>query len=156
MLVNALLAVINLTLGGPLWFLWSVLGWGIGLAFHARSAISPDREKLTARTRQRLERDRKRRLEREQREREREEDKARREALKKSAKRVERAVTEGVERTLRAVADALDAPAEAAKEDARVRVDADTAPKTRAADAEEPSAEQDEEHEQEAPKRRAR
>jgi hypothetical protein len=34
-IVNALLAVINLTSGGNTWFQWPLLGWGIGLAWHA-------------------------------------------------------------------------------------------------------------------------
>jgi len=59
-LVNALLLVINLTTGGPLWFPWSVLGWGIGLVFHAKSAFWPDRDKLVSRARRRLEREHKR------------------------------------------------------------------------------------------------
>jgi hypothetical protein len=34
-LVNALLVAINLSSGGDLWFQWPLLGWGIGLAYHA-------------------------------------------------------------------------------------------------------------------------
>ena len=33
--VNILLAIINLTTSPEvIWFIWSLLGWGIGLAFH--------------------------------------------------------------------------------------------------------------------------
>lgn len=36
--VNALLAIINLTLTpGYIWFKWPLLGWGIGIFFHALS-----------------------------------------------------------------------------------------------------------------------
>ena len=39
-LVNLLLAVINLaTTPQYLWFLWSLAGWGIGIAFHALAAF---------------------------------------------------------------------------------------------------------------------
>jgi hypothetical protein len=33
--INAMLAVINLSSPGDLWFQWPLLGWGLGLAFHA-------------------------------------------------------------------------------------------------------------------------
>ena len=34
--VNALLAIINLTLAPTnLWFIWPLMGWGIGVFFHA-------------------------------------------------------------------------------------------------------------------------
>jgi hypothetical protein len=36
--VNTLLAIINLTLTpGYIWFKWPLLGWGIGIIFHALS-----------------------------------------------------------------------------------------------------------------------
>src|SRR5262249_33901207 len=39
--VNVLLITINLSTGtGPLWFLWPLLGWGIGLLAHAAAAFS--------------------------------------------------------------------------------------------------------------------
>jgi len=39
--VNTLLAIINLTLTpGYIWFKWPLLGWGIGVIFHALSANS--------------------------------------------------------------------------------------------------------------------
>lgn len=93
-LVNALLAAINLTVGGPLWFLWSVFGWGIGLTFHARAALLPDRDRLSERARKKLER-----------ERERDEKRARRD--RGGGKRIEAAVQDVVAETLGAVADAI-------------------------------------------------
>ena len=35
------LLLINLMTPGPWWFQWPALGWGIGLAFHFRSAYFP-------------------------------------------------------------------------------------------------------------------
>ena len=37
MIVNAVLLLINNFTPGPWWFQWSVLGWGIGLAFHFKA-----------------------------------------------------------------------------------------------------------------------
>lgn len=39
--VNAGLFLINAVTPGPWWFQWSVLGWGIGLAFKYRAAYFP-------------------------------------------------------------------------------------------------------------------
>jgi len=40
--VNALLVIINLTVTpGYIWFKWPLLGWGIGVIFHALSVNSP-------------------------------------------------------------------------------------------------------------------
>jgi hypothetical protein len=33
--VNAVLAAINLSSGGEMWFQWPLLGWGLGLGYHA-------------------------------------------------------------------------------------------------------------------------
>jgi hypothetical protein len=33
--VNAILALVDLQSGGSTWFYWPLLGWGIGLAYHA-------------------------------------------------------------------------------------------------------------------------
>jgi hypothetical protein len=33
-LVNAFLAVVDITRGGGAWFQWPLLGWGLGLAIH--------------------------------------------------------------------------------------------------------------------------
>lgn len=99
-LVNALLAVINVTLGGPMWFLWSVFGWGIGLAFHMRAVLLPDRERMAEQARRKLERDAKR---------------ARREQIREDVRRgvgqggkvIEAAVQDVVAETLGVVADAI-------------------------------------------------
>ncbi|KYF70904.1 2TM domain-containing protein [Sorangium cellulosum] len=40
--VNAFLFAINALTPGPWWFFWPLLGWGLGLAFHARAALSSD------------------------------------------------------------------------------------------------------------------
>ena len=37
LIVNAILLLINNFTPGPWWFQWSVLGWGIGLAFHFKA-----------------------------------------------------------------------------------------------------------------------
>ena len=37
LIVNAALLLINNLTPGPWWFHWSVLGWGIGLAFHFKA-----------------------------------------------------------------------------------------------------------------------
>ena len=41
MIVNAVLLLINNFTPGPWWFQWSVLGWGIGLAFHFKAIYFP-------------------------------------------------------------------------------------------------------------------
>jgi hypothetical protein len=33
--------LVNLFTGGPWWFQWALLGWGIGMAFHFKSAYFP-------------------------------------------------------------------------------------------------------------------
>lgn len=44
-IVNALLVAINwFTSGGLTWVVWPILGWGVGLAFHAWSALNSDSE----------------------------------------------------------------------------------------------------------------
>ena len=116
-LVNALLAAGNLMSGGPLWFLLVVLGWGIGLAFHARAAYAPDRERLTERVKRRAAR-----------EREAEERRRRKREAEERARRIGKAV--GVVDVLKSVADAID-PArkeEAAQRGTGVRVTVDTPP----------------------------
>ncbi len=39
LIVNAGLLLINNFTPGPWWFQWSVLGWGIGLAFHFKAIV---------------------------------------------------------------------------------------------------------------------
>jgi 2TM domain len=96
-LVNVFLAVLNLMIGGPLWFVWAVLGWGIGLGCHALAALAPDREELARRARRRIERDREK-LRR----------KSERGALTDGARRVAEAVHDRTAEVLHAVADALE------------------------------------------------
>jgi len=43
LVVNAALLLTNKLTPGPWWFHWSVLGWGIGLAFHFRAVYFPGR-----------------------------------------------------------------------------------------------------------------
>lgn len=113
-MVNALLAVGNLMAGGPLWFVLVALGWGIGLAFHARAAFAPDRERMAVRARRRLEREREA-AERQRRKREAEE----------SARRIGKAVEAGVVEVLKTVADVIDPArhAEAERKGTGVRVE---------------------------------
>ena len=45
LIVNGALLLINNFTPGPWWFQWSVLGWGIGLAFHFKATfISPAKQ----------------------------------------------------------------------------------------------------------------
>lgn len=41
LIVNAALLLTNKLTPGPWWFHWSVLGWGIGLAFHFKAVYFP-------------------------------------------------------------------------------------------------------------------
>jgi hypothetical protein len=41
LIVNTALLLINNFTPGPWWFQWSVLGWGIGLAFHFKALFFP-------------------------------------------------------------------------------------------------------------------
>ncbi|MCH8979041.1 MAG: 2TM domain-containing protein [Armatimonadetes bacterium] len=44
-IVNALLVAINLFTSGQItWSVWPILGWGVGLAFHAWAALNSDSE----------------------------------------------------------------------------------------------------------------
>jgi hypothetical protein len=45
LIVNAALLLINKFTPGPWWFQWSVLGWGIGLAFHFKATYFPRSER---------------------------------------------------------------------------------------------------------------
>ena len=45
--VNATLLIINIFTPGPWWFQWSVLGWGIGLAFHFKATFFPHGKEFT-------------------------------------------------------------------------------------------------------------
>lgn len=46
LIVNAALLLINNFTPGPWWFQWSVLGWGIGLAFHFKAVFFPGDKRL--------------------------------------------------------------------------------------------------------------
>jgi hypothetical protein len=41
LIINTVLLLINNFTPGPWWFQWSVLGWGIGLAFHFKALFFP-------------------------------------------------------------------------------------------------------------------
>lgn len=41
LITNGALFLVNILTPGPWWFQWSVLGWGIGLAFHFQSVYFP-------------------------------------------------------------------------------------------------------------------
>ena len=45
LIVNVALLFINKFTPGPWWFQWSVLGWGIGLAFHFKAIYFPHPKK---------------------------------------------------------------------------------------------------------------
>ena len=46
LIVNAALLLINNFTPGPWWFQWSVLGWGIGLAFHFKAVYFHGRNRI--------------------------------------------------------------------------------------------------------------
>jgi hypothetical protein len=46
LIVNGALLLINNFTPGPWWFQWSVLGWGIGLAFHFKAIFFPHANKF--------------------------------------------------------------------------------------------------------------
>ena len=51
--VNGALLFINNFTPGPWWFQWSVLGWGIGLAFHFKAVFFPHVRKFEKRNKSR-------------------------------------------------------------------------------------------------------
>ena len=53
LIVNAALILTNKLTPGPWWFHWSVLGWGIGLAFHFKAVYWPGRKRFDRRLRSR-------------------------------------------------------------------------------------------------------
>ncbi|WP_437626226.1 2TM domain-containing protein [Sorangium sp. So ce1151] len=108
LLVNAFLFAINALTPGPWWFFWPLLGWGLGLAFHARAALSSDvsprqlrreseRSAARARTEQLLRLKEQRRVER----------LARKQRLEQSAEDLGHAVEEGVATVLSRIAQEI-------------------------------------------------
>jgi hypothetical protein len=53
LIVNGALLLINNFTPGPWWFQWSVLGWGIGLAFHFKAIFFPHVKKFEKRRKSR-------------------------------------------------------------------------------------------------------
>ncbi len=49
LMVNIALLIINNFTPGPWWFQWSVLGWGIGVAFHFKATFFQHAKKFTKR-----------------------------------------------------------------------------------------------------------
>lgn len=95
--VNAFLFAINLLTPGPWWFFWPLLAWGLGLAFHARAALSTEvsprvlrREVERTAARDRKERKRRAKEEKEAARR------MRKERIEQSAEELGQAVEEGV------------------------------------------------------------
>jgi len=120
-IVNAALLAMNLFAGGPIWFVWPLIGWGIGIAFHARAALFPDREHLAVKARKRLEQDRAR----EEKQRKRDERwGGRGRGAKGDTSRIEQAAMDVVAETLGAVADAI-GDSRKSRGPSRVRVDAE-------------------------------
>ena len=118
LVINVLLATINLMTGGPMWFVWAALGWGVGLAMHALTALAPDRAKIERKVRRRIERERELERKRLEREREQERRRARSGHVQDGARRVADAMQERAAEVLHAMADAIEGrPAE------HVRVD---------------------------------
>lgn len=57
LIVNAALFLINLVTGGSeAWFLYPLIGWGIGLAFHAANTFSPSQRSIECGARRMLRR----------------------------------------------------------------------------------------------------
>jgi len=89
-MLNALLAAGNALAGGPRYFVLVALGWGLGLALHARAAFAPDRERLAEEARAQLA------------------DERRRREAEESVRRLGKAVEVGVVEVLKTVADVID------------------------------------------------
>lgn len=140
-LVNLFLATINLMTGGPLWFLWAAMGWGIGLGSHAIVALAPDRDAIERKVRRRIEREREKARRRNE-----------RGALTEGARRVAEAVHDRTAEMLHAVADALEngAPPDASK----VRVE--PRPQAQRVDTTAEQANEEAEADEQAARRRAR
>lgn len=53
-LVHLMLFGVNLLTGGPWWFFWPLLGWGLGLALHAKGVFMADADRDERKAEQRL------------------------------------------------------------------------------------------------------
>ncbi|WP_437781026.1 2TM domain-containing protein [Sorangium sp. So ce1097] len=108
LVVNAFLFAVNALTPGPWWFFWPLLGWGLGIAFHARAALSSEvsprqiRREIE-RNAERARREERRRL-KEQRRAERLE---RKERLERSAEELGHAVEEGMATVLSRIAQEI-------------------------------------------------
>lgn len=129
LVVNGALAGMNVLTGGPWWFLWVVLGWGIGVALQAVGLVMPEgpqgKKNRLRRLRRRRERER-----RKDRVRERRVDSRQRQKERK--KDFERVVQEGVGLLLTTAARKIEDAVERArieeerrKSGVRVQVDGD-------------------------------
>ena len=99
-LVNLFLGTINFLTWDAFEFPWSLfplLGWAIGLGTHAIVALAPNRDKIEAQVRRRIEREREKQRRRSE-----------RGALSEGARRVAEAVHDRTAEMLHAVADALE------------------------------------------------
>ncbi|XXX80943.1 2TM domain-containing protein [Sorangium sp. So ce134] len=108
LVVNAFLFAVNALTPGPWWFFWPLLAWGLGLAFHARAALSSDvsprqLRREVERSAERARREQLRRL-KEQRKAERLE---RQQRLEQSAEDFGHAVEEGVATVLSRIAQEI-------------------------------------------------
>ncbi|HEX8792843.1 MAG TPA: 2TM domain-containing protein [Polyangiaceae bacterium] len=141
-LVNIILAQINLLTSDVPWFLFPLLGWTIGLVCHAIVALAPNRDKIERQVRRRIER-----------EREKQRRKLERGALADGARRVAEAVHDRTAEMLHAVADALEDTT--AKDPQKMRVEPGAAA-TKRVDVRPDEAFEEAEDEQPVAQRRAR
>lgn len=58
LIVNTVLALMSIVGTGGYWFIWPLLGWGIGLAFDASNAFFPSEEEIDKGARKILKRER--------------------------------------------------------------------------------------------------
>ncbi|WP_437876816.1 2TM domain-containing protein [Sorangium sp. So ce513] len=108
LVVNAFLFAINALTPGPWWFFWPLLGWGLGIAFHARAALSSDVAPRQIRREMERDAERARREERRRlKEQRRVERLERKERLERSAEELGHAVEEGVATVLSRIAQEI-------------------------------------------------
>jgi hypothetical protein len=164
--VNLFLVAINLiTTPSILWFVFPLLGWGLGLFFHARAGLSKEvSERAIRKEVEKVNKERKKerkRLEEERRAEEKERKKKRdveRSSFEKGAAELGSAVEEGVGMLMSKLAEEIRGARETARRD-NVRVAGDVAPdsdRRRREDDERAEAEAEEEAEAEREHRRRR